>query len=110
MIPVDALHKRAREKEKAPGNTLAFQDLVLIELMHWFKFEFFKWVNEAPCDRGCATKTVGKGGAAPTPTEAKYGAGRVELYECQNCRHVTRFPRYGYFKLLFMIHEMLILL
>ena len=53
VIPVDRLHEQATARQvKEPE--LSFQDLVLKELLHWFKFEFFKWVNEAPCERSCS--------------------------------------------------------
>jgi hypothetical protein len=40
-------------------------------------------VNQPPCDR-CQGGTDGIGGSAPTPEEAKYRAGMVEVYRCKN--------------------------
>ena len=34
----------------------SFEDRVLLELLHWFKHEFFTWVDTLPCDY-CGGKT-----------------------------------------------------
>ncbi|KAF9091444.1 peptide-N4-(N-acetyl-beta- glucosaminyl)asparagine amidase, partial [Mortierella sp. GBA35] len=77
-------------------------DIVIRRLLHWFKNEFFTWVNEPPCD-SCQSSTTGIGGAAPTPQEREQGAGMVETYKCTSpqCNQITRFPRYGMPKVLF---------
>ena len=49
-----------------------------------------------PCST-CGGKTAATGGAAPSPDDSRWGAGRVELHQCTvNPSHVaTRFPRYN---------------
>jgi Transglutaminase-like superfamily len=116
VIPVDSLHKRAAERhhsmvkeakeavasddtkaqqqEKTP-EPLAEQDCLLLELLHWFKNDFFSWVDQPPCD-ACGAETVGKGRGEPSPQERKYFASVIELYECKVCRSITRFPRYNH--------------
>ena len=32
----------------------------------------------------------------PNSEDTRWGAGRVELYRCASCSHVTRFPRYNH--------------
>jgi len=99
VIPVAELHERARkQREIATDETrLPYRDELLVKLLIWFKQEFFKWVNQPPCDR-CQGGTDGIGGSAPTPEEAKYRAGMVEMYRCKNtsCGAITRFPRYNH--------------
>eukprot|EP00475_Leptophrys_vorax_P030636 TRINITY_DN4604_c0_g1_i2.p1 TRINITY_DN4604_c0_g1~~TRINITY_DN4604_c0_g1_i2.p1 ORF type:complete len:491 (-),score=123.26 TRINITY_DN4604_c0_g1_i2:112-1584(-) len=90
IIPLDVLEKRAQENE----NPLPGRDELLRQLLHWFKREFFKWVNQPDCDT-CASPTSAVGGDVPTAEERKYGAGRVELYRCTKCNAFTRFPRYN---------------
>ena len=57
-----------------------------LELLVWFKRDFFSWVDNAPCERcGCkatkADKMVG-----PNPGEAEHGAAHIELYRCPQVR------------------------
>ncbi|KAF9392300.1 hypothetical protein CPB97_002450 [Podila verticillata] len=73
----------------------SIDDMVIRRLLHWFKNDFFQWVNEPPCIT-CQGKTTFIAGAVPTPQERADGAGMVETYRCsQSCIEVTRFPRYG---------------
>ena len=37
-----------------------------------------------------------KAAATPTEEELRYGAHRVEAYECGSCGQTTRFPRYNH--------------
>ena len=65
--------------------------------MHWFKHEFFTWVNAPPCGScGRGDHMHGTGGVAPTAAERADGrAGHVEAYRCDLCGASTRFPRYN---------------
>ena len=72
-----------------------FQDLLLRRLLHWFKHDFFTWVNEPSCD-SCKSATQGRGMTPPTPDEIRFGGSRVELYQCLTCTKMTRFPRYNH--------------
>ncbi|XP_020589550.1 peptide-N(4)-(N-acetyl-beta-glucosaminyl)asparagine amidase [Phalaenopsis equestris] len=65
----------------------------LLQLLLWFK-QSFSWVNSPSCDNcGRATSNIGMG--APLPFETKFEASRVELYRCNYCSCITRFPRYN---------------
>lgn len=70
------------------------QDLFLLELLKWFKTSFFSWVNSPKCDH-CRGKTSLVGRATPSTQELRWGGGRVENYQCDNCQGFTRFPRYN---------------
>ena len=74
----------------------AFFDDLLKQLVLWFKTEFFKWTNAPACEQ-CSGGDTDAVGAEParTPQERAGQAGRVELYRCKSCSHVTRFPRYN---------------
>ncbi|OAQ28419.1 cysteine proteinase [Linnemannia elongata AG-77] len=71
-------------------------DIVIRRLLHWFKNEYFTWVNQPPCTR-CEASTTSIGGVAPSAQERLQGAGMVETYKCTapDCHQITRFPRYG---------------
>ena len=97
-IPVIKLQKQAEEKHLATspsGDASAeLRDAELLELLAWFKFDFFHWVDAPPCVQcGGSTKSVGM--AQPDADELRWGASRVENYHCVTCNIHTRFPRYN---------------
>ncbi|GKV27341.1 hypothetical protein SLEP1_g36525 [Rubroshorea leprosula] len=96
-VPVDKLEEKALVSLAREGNlkpSKSEQDhAFLLQLLFWFK-QSFSWVNSPPCD-GCGKETRNQGMGAPLPTELSYGATRVELYRCNFCSRITRFPRYN---------------
>lgn len=71
------------------------RDILLLELLRWFKEEFFSWVDSpASCCEKDGGTTRSKGMLVPTPQEQSDGAGRVEGYVCSLCSAEVRFPRY----------------
>ena len=55
------------------------RDILLLELLRWFKEEFFSWVDSpASCCEKDGGTTRSKGMLVPTPQEQSDGAGRVE--------------------------------
>nr|KAF6335546.1 N-glycanase 1 [Pipistrellus kuhlii] len=99
-IPVQQLKKRAQEKlsrakKLDKGTNFSEEDFLLLELLHWFKEEFFQWVNDISCSK-CGGKTKSRGeGLFPTEDELKWGANRVEDHYCEVCQFSNRFPRYN---------------
>ncbi|KAL3537825.1 hypothetical protein ACH5RR_001191 [Cinchona calisaya] len=96
-VPADKLEEKALVALAREGNfepTKSEQDhAFLLQLLFWFK-QSFRWVNAPPCDN-CNSKTVGQGMGVADPSETLYGASRVELYRCNLCSVITRFPRYN---------------
>ncbi|ORX53095.1 concanavalin A-like lectin/glucanase [Hesseltinella vesiculosa] len=92
VIPVHQLYENASAKSE---NDDELCDHVTKELLHWFKNDFFTWVDAAPCDHCKSTSTKMVGAVSPTPSELEYGGARVEHYFCSQCSHYTRFPRYN---------------
>lgn len=45
IIPIQRLYEEAELKGEG-----SLEDKVIQRLLHWFKTEFFTWVNNAPCD------------------------------------------------------------
>ncbi|KAF9401879.1 peptide-N4-(N-acetyl-beta- glucosaminyl)asparagine amidase, partial [Podila epigama] len=94
LMPIGQLFEEA-EAMASDYPEDSIDDIVIRRLLHWFKEDFFKWVDQPPCI-SCQGKTIGVGGAAPTAQERADGAGMVETYRCaQSCHQLTRFPRYG---------------
>lgn len=70
----------------------------MLGLLRWFKHDFFSWTGKPPCCHCKAAKEqmLPKGGVPPSHEErVNGGAGRCELYLCQQCNQTTRFPRYN---------------
>lgn len=68
------------------------QELILMELLSWFKNTFFSWVDSPACLWcGGTTKFVGHNFSSASEEEAN----RVEVYSCNICHDKTLFPRYN---------------
>ncbi|NXS54525.1 NGLY1 amidase, partial [Brachypteracias leptosomus] len=71
------------------------EDFLLLELLGWFKNDFFHWVNNLPCSR-CGGQTESKGDyLLPTDDDLRWNASRVENHYCNQCQFSNRFPRYN---------------
>jgi len=71
-----------------------YQDCIIMALLKWFRNDFFTWVSVPAC-RNCHTETIAVGMDGPTPEEHARGARRTEVYKCNNCQALERFPRYN---------------
>lgn len=98
MVPTEELSMRATLKlsllEKSDPN-LAFEDLLLFELLNWFKLSFFTWVDIPKC-QSCGQIPQKSGIVQPNESESSWLAGTVEQYFCINCQTYIRFPRYNH--------------
>lgn len=78
IIPLKEFHRKISKKSSA--NDLIKRDLLLMELLRWFKEEFFTWFDGATCER-CRTAMQFLQYTQPTSEERQMGhASRVELY------------------------------
>lgn len=76
------------------GTNVSDEDFLLLELLHWFKEEFFQWVNDILCSK-CGGQTKSRGESLfPNDDEMKWGANRVEDHYCNACQFSNRFPRW----------------
>ena len=97
-IPVKRLTMQASKKfleAKKKGSRYLLPDFILLELLTWFKHDFFQWVDAPACE-WCGGKTRGVGGVTPLPVELAWWGNRVENYQCELCGSHTRFPRYNH--------------
>ncbi|XP_047997381.1 peptide-N(4)-(N-acetyl-beta-glucosaminyl)asparagine amidase isoform X1 [Leguminivora glycinivorella] len=88
---------RVREQQKKikTGETkdydLSFDVALLLELLGWFKYKFFSWVDKPPCS-ACDGQT----GLVRTQSMRVGGETcNVEIYSCQSCHTETHFPRHN---------------
>uniref|UniRef100_UPI0037E912B6 peptide-N(4)-(N-acetyl-beta- glucosaminyl)asparagine amidase n=1 Tax=Semicossyphus pulcher TaxID=241346 RepID=UPI0037E912B6 len=89
-----AERKLKEAKEADPESKLGIEDFLILELLSWFKKDFFSWVNSLPCSR-CGGQTQNSSSLSPTTDDLRWGAQRVENHYCQSCQLSTRFPRYN---------------
>ncbi|XP_073189557.1 peptide-N(4)-(N-acetyl-beta-glucosaminyl)asparagine amidase isoform X2 [Lepidochelys kempii] len=98
-IPVQALKEKAQEKlaqakKVDEGTHVNEDDFLLLELLQWFKGEFFQWVNNLACSK-CGGQTEPKGLIPPNDEDLRWNANRVENHHCNQCQFSNRFPRYN---------------
>ncbi|XP_057683548.1 peptide-N(4)-(N-acetyl-beta-glucosaminyl)asparagine amidase isoform X1 [Corythoichthys intestinalis] len=98
-IPYKQLSSAAEQKlklakEAVTACKLGKEDFLVLELLRWFKNEFFSWVDCLPCSQ-CSGPTQNTGSLSPTVNDLRWGATRVENHYCETCQLSTRFPRYN---------------
>ena len=82
------LEKRESENTNAQ---LDYDDLLVLELLHYFKNDFFTWVNNPKCS--CGSEDVeSKGGKRGTPGNLDQ-ISIIEVYQCKRCGQLVEFPR-----------------
>eukprot|EP01041_Mallomonas_annulata_P004003 gene4003-7977_t len=98
VINFDRLRFRAQEYlSEVPD---APQDVAFLQgLLRWFKHEFFTWINKPGCSTpGCDGKPPNldaQGAGMPTTADREGWASMIEIYKCNLCNQLTRFPRYN---------------
>jgi peptide-N4-(N-acetyl-beta-glucosaminyl)asparagine amidase len=95
-------------KDGETATELNPSDVFLVELLEWFKTQFYTWFQSPTCSCVCAdgssadaSSTAGHamrftGIVQPTSNESKWLANFVELYVCDRCKSSTRFARYNH--------------
>ncbi|XP_053684996.1 peptide-N(4)-(N-acetyl-beta-glucosaminyl)asparagine amidase [Sabethes cyaneus] len=97
LIPLETLRLRAKEKLRRVQKMIKagtfdgdeepwMVDLILEELVAWFKADFFRWVDALPCS------VCGNRKTQQTDSLVEDGV-RVEVYKC--CNKLGRFYRYN---------------
>ncbi|XP_010131922.1 PREDICTED: peptide-N(4)-(N-acetyl-beta-glucosaminyl)asparagine amidase, partial [Buceros rhinoceros silvestris] len=100
-IPLQQLKEKAQKKLSQAtrldkGAHVNEEDFLLLELLDWFKNDFFHWVNNLPCSR-CGGPTMPKrDDLLPTDDERRWIVSRVEKHYCNQCQFSNRFPRYNH--------------
>ncbi|XP_068431681.1 peptide-N(4)-(N-acetyl-beta-glucosaminyl)asparagine amidase [Clinocottus analis] len=90
-----AEHKLKEAKEADQDCKLGIEDFLVLELLRWFKQDFFSWVDCLPCSQCKGSTRNAMPALSPTPDDIRWGAQRVENHYCQSCKLSTRFPRYN---------------
>nr|SVE75132.1 EOG090X06HD [Daphnia dolichocephala] len=95
-VPLSDLLARAQQNcsHEAASDSKVFRDALLVELLNWFKEDFFTWFDVAHC-KSCNRPMQSAGSGVPTADDLRYGAHRVEQFNCSLCGARDRFPRYN---------------
>nr|CAG4649340.1 EOG090X06HD [Scapholeberis mucronata]SVE93625.1 EOG090X06HD [Scapholeberis mucronata] len=95
-VPLPELLTRTQQNcsSDAKSDPKLFRDALLVELLTWFKNDFFTWFDAAHCN-SCNRRMENAGLGVPTAEDVKYGASRVEKFKCSLCGATDRFPRYN---------------
>ncbi|KAI5960076.1 PNG1 [Candida pseudojiufengensis] len=80
-----------REKENKIPN-LRYDDFIVLELLNYFKNDFFKWVNQPSCQCGNNDQIEHKGIKKP-PANNPDQISIIEVYQCSKCKRIIEFPR-----------------
>lgn len=93
VIEMDKLYSGLEERQKKHPS-LGMQDCLVLELLHYFKNDFFTWVTKPKCTNcgKCEDNIVMKG-AVPPPNPNPDEITRVEVYTCNDCGINVAFPR-----------------
>merc|ERR1719427_634994 len=95
-IPVQRLQEQAKKAFEASSDaTHNERDYLLLQLLAWFKKEFFTWTNAPKCNI-CGGGTEHRSGDSPNAEERQWDCSRVECYQCAKCFVLVRFPRYNH--------------
>uniref|UniRef100_A0A665UVY7 Peptide-N(4)-(N-acetyl-beta-glucosaminyl)asparagine amidase n=1 Tax=Echeneis naucrates TaxID=173247 RepID=A0A665UVY7_ECHNA len=94
QLSMAAQHKLTEAKDLDSECKLGIEDFLVLELLRWFKQDFFSWVDNLPCS-SCGGTTQTASSLSPSTDDLRWGAQRVENHYCQSCGLSTRFPRYN---------------
>jgi peptide-N4-(N-acetyl-beta-glucosaminyl)asparagine amidase len=93
IIPLEDFNRKISNRKTSTD--IDKRDLLLFELLRWFKEDFFTWFNQPNCNR-CQISMKFVEYTQPTREERDKGdAHRVEFYRCSTCSSEYRFPRYN---------------
>ncbi|RCK66633.1 Peptide-N(4)-(N-acetyl-beta-glucosaminyl)asparagine amidase [Candida viswanathii] len=79
-----------REQENTDPE-LDYDDLLVRELLHYFKNDFFTWVNKPKCP--CGSEDVDSKGARRGAPGNPDQVSVIEVYQCKSCGQRVEFPR-----------------
>lgn len=97
VLPLERLYSVAEKRAEDEGerDNWGLQDYVIMELLKWFKQDYFTWVNSPPCENCAESDIEFVRREASSPEELRYDASGTEVHQCKKCGQEIRFPRYN---------------
>ncbi|CAK9823571.1 Peptide-N(4)-(N-acetyl-beta-glucosaminyl)asparagine amidase [Anthophora retusa] len=100
MTRIRQLHKHVKMNQSCPDKAVKSQysdadiddarDLFLMELLHWFKYKFFTWIDSPKC-----TTCFSECRSLETVPSNNPKCSEIEIYKCTKCAMRVKFPRYS---------------
>ncbi|KAI5969357.1 PNG1 [Candida margitis] len=92
-IDLAKIYENVERRERENTNPkLKYDDFVVLELLRYFKHDFFTWVNSPSCQCG-SPDMVNRGIKRPDSANNPDLVSIIEVYQCRNCNHTVEFPR-----------------
>jgi len=92
-IDLANIYENVERRERESTNpALSYDDFVVLELLRYFKHDFFKWVNSPSCQCG-SSEVVNSGIKRPDPSNNPDEISIIEVYRCQKCNQYVEFAR-----------------
>lgn len=93
-IDLAKIYVGVETRESEHKGPLKYEDFVVLELLQYFKHDFFKWVNKPECPN-CHSdgENIKPTGAARPPPGNPDGISVIEKYRCTTCSRDVDFPR-----------------
>ncbi|EMG50746.1 PNG1 Peptide-N(4)-(N-acetyl-beta-glucosaminyl)asparagine amidase [Candida maltosa Xu316] len=91
-IDLEKIYGNLEKREKENKNPeLDYDDLLVQELLRYFKNDFFTWVNKPKCS--CGSENVEPQGRMKGPQGNPDQISVIEVYRCSKCGQRVEFPR-----------------
>lgn len=91
-----AKREQEQEKQEQKGNKThlyGYQDLMVLELLDYFRNRFFTWITKPQCEVCTNTDNIESVGIKPPPQPNPDEITRIEVYKCTRCNRGVEFPR-----------------
>lgn len=87
--------EKREEEAKDNNGKLVYEDYVVLEVLHYFKNSFFKWITKPECPMCHKDDKVEFKGTAMAPVHNPDEITRIEVFRCFACNIDVSFPRYN---------------
>lgn len=88
----------SKQSENKKADEIDHEEILIKELLRYFKDDFFKWTNQPDCS-SCGKNDNQQFLRGERPNTEEFNrdskCGHVEVYKCNSCGTITRFPRYN---------------
>ena len=93
-LTIKSIEKLLVLKNESRDAKVDSRDLLLLEILNWFKNDFFKWFDARNCTK-CNIKMFSFNSRGPNVDERSIGVSRIELFRCSQCNDTFEFPRHN---------------
>lgn len=93
VIDLAKIYENVERREQESTNPLLnYDDFIVLELLRYFKHDFFLWLNSPSCRCG-SSEVVQIGLKPPDPANNPDRISIIEIYQCKKCNQYVGFSR-----------------